>query len=180
MFVLAFVLQAERPEMGRVTAVQGACDTWGQVRKIKTFWEESPLSQSSHLLERQVDQQIWVTGIHICVCVCMCVHRNSAPGHLLWHLHNLLCPLVKQLSRMITSTVTRSRPKTHRIAALVPGGICPNQRDPSARIRMCRGMSLSALLTAKAKLLHGAWQQGGGAADCPGNTLPKPRYEAPA
>lgn len=109
------------------------------------------------------------------------MHRTSAPGPLLWHLHKLLCPLVKQLSRMITFTVTRSRPRTCKIAALVPGAhLSKPNRHPSAGIRKQRGTSLSTLLTAKAKLLQGTWQQGGDAAGHLESMLPKPRYVAPA
>lgn len=111
----------------------------------------------------------------------MCIHRTPAPGPLLWHPHKLLCPLVKQLSSMIAFTVTRSRPRTHKIATLAPGGhLTKPKRHPSAGIRMCRSTSLRAFLTAKAKLLPRAWQQGGDARGCLGSMLPKTKYVAPA
>lgn len=183
MFILAFVLQADAQEKGPrqegVMAVLGACDTGGQVGKIKTFLRrKSTLSILSSL--KQADQQIWVTEIDVFVHL-MLILRTSAPGPLLWHHHKALWPLVKQLSGVITFTVTRGRPRTQKIAALLPRGhLSKAKRHPSAGMRMCSGTSLSAVLTAKAKLLCGPWRQGGDATGCLGSTLPKLTYAAPA
>lgn len=90
--------------------------------KSQCLWEESQLSQCSHFLERQVDQQMWGDGnIHICMCVHVCIYRTSGPGHLHWQCHKLPCPLLKQLNRRITFKVPSSKPRTPKITALAPG-----------------------------------------------------------
>jgi len=138
-----------------MTAVQAARDTWGQVRQVKTSMRrKSALPILSSLRKTSGSTDLGDRNRHICVY--MCTHRTSAPGSLFWDLRKLLSPLVTQLSRMIAFAVTRSRRRTHRLGAEAPGGHSSKpSRHPSARKRMCRGMSQSVLLTAKAKLLHG-------------------------